>query len=124
MPAILVVDDDSGICQLCAIALTSVGYSVRTARNGVEATRMLEASTADLVVCDIYMPEKDGIETIADIRRRWPEAKVLAISGGAPPLPNMLETARYVGAVRSLAKPFEASDLVEAVRAALDDGAG
>jgi two-component system, chemotaxis family, chemotaxis protein CheY len=119
--SILIVDDDTQIRTLCRVVLEDAGYDVRLASQGAEALRLLGEAPADLVICDIFMPDKDGLETIPELRRRWPETKVLAISGGAGNMPDFLPTARRFGAVRTLQKPFSRDSLLEAVTAALGE---
>jgi two-component system, chemotaxis family, chemotaxis protein CheY len=119
--SILIVDDDTQIRTLCRVVLEDAGYRVRMASQGAEALRLLDEAPADLVICDIFMPDKDGLETIPELRRRWPETRVLAISGGAGNLPDFLPTARRFGAVRTLQKPFTRDALLETVAAALGE---
>src|SRR5256885_5837857 len=75
------------------------------------------ARPADVIVTDIFMPEMEGIETIHDLRREFPEAKIIAMSG-RDPLANLdvFEVARQVGAAKTFNKPFKFEDLIAAVR--------
>ncbi len=93
------------------------GYEVQTADNGVDGVRLLDEADFDLVITDIIMPEKEGLETIMDIMNRNPGSKVIAISGGGrSSAGSYLKTAEYFGAVRSFQKPFDKSDFLDAVR--------
>ncbi len=123
MHRILVVDDEPQVRDLCRLILEGAGYTVRTARHGAEALRLLAAEPADLVICDIFMPEMEGLETISELKRRGLETRILAISGGAGGLPNFLATAQRFGAVSTLQKPFSRDELLAAVQTALPDAA-
>ena len=120
MHTILVVDDERSIRELCEMLLDGAGYEVRTAEHGAAALRLLDERAADLVVCDLVMPEKEGLETIPEIRRRWPDTRILAMSGGSPDRPAFLSMARHLGAIHTLAKPFSPEALLAAVAIALD----
>ncbi len=100
--------------------LESLGNMVFEAANGVEAMNFLQAAGVDLVITDILMPEKAGIETIVEIRRKYPHIRILAISGGGWMEPEAyLETAREMGAHQILAKPFNRDAFISAVESAM-----
>ncbi len=82
MPRILIIEDDEEIRDLLESLLTREGYTVATAANGKQGVAAFLAQPFDLVITDIIMPEKDGIEAIMDLRRGRPELKLIAISGG------------------------------------------
>jgi YesN/AraC family two-component response regulator len=83
---------------------------------GGEALRLLAAWSIDLVITDILMPDKDGLEVIGELRRRNPEIKVLAYSGGfSRPDFDVLMTAKALGAHATLPKPFSMSEILSAV---------
>ncbi len=93
------------------------GYEVQTADNGEEGIRILRKETFDLIITDIIMPEKEGLETIMDIMSSHPGSKVIAISGGGrSSAGSYLKTAEYFGAVRSFQKPFDRQEFLLAVR--------
>lgn len=98
-------------------ALEMQGYEVSEASNGEEALRMSRSGSFPLVITDILMPEKEGLETIVELRRDFPRMKIIAISGGgvAGNL-NFLECAGKLGAHATLQKPFELKSLFETVR--------
>ena len=120
MARILVIDDDDQIRRVLRRALVMEGHQVLEASDGKEALRLHQATPAELVITDIFMPEKDGLEVLMALRRDTPGIKVIAMSGGgsrwqmAP-----LEAAEPLGAFVSLSKPFELAAMIEAVRRAL-----
>ena len=123
MARILIIEDDPLTREWLESLLTRNGYEVDAATNGKEGVAHFEANAADLVITDIVMPEKDGIETITDLKRRHPDLKIIAISGGdrrpADVSRNYLHSAKLIGADRSMQKPIENLDILEAVRTLL-----
>ncbi len=116
MSAILVVDDDTSVLDVMSEMLRLEGHDVTIAENGRDAVSHVTAKTFDLVITDLIMPEKEGLETIADIRRASVNMPIIAISGGGRVGPNdYLETARFIGANATLAKPFARQDLITTV---------
>ncbi len=111
--SILVVDDEPQIRAVLRRKLERCGYDVCEAANGREAIRSLETVPFDLVITDILMPEKDGLDTILFLRKQQPNVKVIAIS--APSNDLYLESACAFGASRAFEKPLELNDLAEAV---------
>ena len=120
MAKILIIDDEIDARDLLARLLTKNGYEVVAAADGKEGVAMFEVEPVDLVITDIVMPEKDGIETITDLRRNNPDLKIIAMSGGdrrpADVSRNYLHSAKLIGANRSLQKPFDNADMLGAVR--------
>lgn len=127
MARILVIDDDSDVRDLIREQLQSAGHEVRAASDGVEGLALQRDSPAAVVVCDIFMPEKEGIETIRELKEEFPAVKIIAISGG-----GRLRTARRsftahelsvvateLGVARVLNKPFEARELLVSIESAL-----
>ncbi|MHC5211515.1 MAG: response regulator [Planctomycetota bacterium] len=115
---VLVVDDDPDLVRIAHAFLRDAGYRALTAQDGAQALAVLETASCDLVLCDIFMPNKEGIETCRELRRRYPSLPVIAMSGafgGA----SYLRVAERLGAVEGLAKPFDSEQLVSAVRHAL-----
>ncbi len=116
MACILVVDDDPGIREVLSEALTFHGHEVVVATDGAQGLRVAASTPPDLVITDIVMPEKEGLETIMELRRTWPELKIIAISGGGVAGPQgYLLPAEKLGADRSLAKPFRIDELLRVV---------
>jgi CheY-like chemotaxis protein len=116
MARILVVDDDEAVLATMKKTLVRAGYVVETASNGDDGLKRYRAAPSDLVITDLYMPEKEGIETIQDLRADFPEALILAISGGGlAGTGGPLMDAELFGANATLAKPFTPDELVRTV---------
>jgi CheY-like chemotaxis protein len=116
MARILIVDDDSRLREATREVLESEGHVVVEASDGGEALRLHSVQPADVVVCDIFMPRQDGIETIRALRRDFPEVKIIAVSGGGySSAVDVLRMARLIGATEVLSKPFSRAALVGAV---------
>lgn len=117
MARILVIDDDPFVRSMVERTLRTFGHRVRVVEDGEQGLEVLARCDVDLVVTDILMPGKEGIETIVDIRSWHGPVPILAISGGgatsAPEGP--LEDARLIGADATLAKPFDVPTLIGAV---------
>jgi CheY-like chemotaxis protein len=114
---ILVADDEGAVRRLVVRVLTAEGYEVSEAVDGADALAKCASDPPDVLVCDVFMPDKDGLEVIHELRKTAPGIKILVYSGGgrhafmAP-----LEMGRMLGAAASLKKPFSSADLLEAVR--------
>lgn len=117
---ILVIDDDPQIRKLFKRKLSSEGYDIREASNGKEGYRLYCREFPDLVITDIVMPEKEGIEMITDLKREFSDVKIIAISGGGKGSPDgYLLVAKHLGVERTFTKPVEWSELIDAVRVLL-----
>lgn len=117
---ILVTDDDERFRQATLDILNYEGYEVAGARDGNELMRAYREQTADLVLCDLFMPGKDGLELIGELLKNFPQARIIAVSGGGyNGALNLLQMARHLGAKDTLAKPFGRAQLLEVVRRAL-----
>jgi two-component system, chemotaxis family, chemotaxis protein CheY len=121
MSSILVVDDEEQIRRLICQTLERAGYHVTEARDGKEALLLHRLAPADLVIMDILMPDQDGLETTATLRREFPNVKVIAITGGSDMIGilNFLDVAKMLGAHSTLQKPFEMKTLLDTVQAEL-----
>ena len=121
MTKILVIDDEVLVRQTLARILAGSGYQVIDAKDGNDGIEAVRRERPDLVITDILMPEKEGLETIMELRRESPATKIIAISGGGD-TGNLeyLQAARRLGACDALAKPFGAHELLQHVRACLD----
>ncbi len=124
MSAILVIDDDASVREVVSEMLRLEGHDVAIAENGREGIPMLARGQFDLVITDLIMPEKEGIETISEIRRTDKTIPIIAISGGGRLGPgDYLETARYIGADATLAKPFARQELLSTIHGLLNRSA-
>jgi len=110
---ILVIEDNLDLRDYLRLALETQGYQVLTARNGEEALGYLNGHPVDVVLTDIFMPEMDGIETIAALRKLFPDIRVIALSGR--PGVDYLAVARELGVTRTLRKPFDIEELLAAL---------
>ena len=121
MATILVIEDDPQFRQMLAQMLTQAGHQVETAENGVLGLERFRQSAPELVITDILMPEKDGIDTILEIKREGTDTRVIAISGGRRAITPQfnLDSAALIGVQQVLAKPFSRQQILEAVEAAL-----
>ncbi len=116
MARILVIDDDELIRITLRNILQRAGYEVTLATNGQDGLKKFRERPADLVILDIIMPEKGGIEVLGEFRRDAPEAKIIAISGGVMGREtDYLAAPKELGADHCLAKPVRPRDLLEAV---------
>ena len=114
---ILIIDDEEQIREMLAQMLTREGYEVVHANNGKEGMKACREQKVDLIITDIIMPEKDGIEMILELRRDFPHLKVIAISGGGRLGPDgYLEMAQKLGAHRTFFKPFNRQEILDAVQ--------
>lgn len=121
MAQILLVDDDLQLLRAARTALERAGHEVVSAVNGEAAVRRFRQSPPDLLITDIVMPEKEGLETILELRRESPNLKILAISAYVrSEYADYLQFARQVGANGTLAKPFDRDDLLAAVNELLE----
>jgi DNA-binding response OmpR family regulator len=117
MTRVLLIEDDNDLRSMLAEVLRRGGYEVREARNGGEAVGLFRQCPADLVVTDLLMPEKDGLETLMELRMEQPVLRILAMSGGGEfPAQLYLRMAGRLGAALVLAKPFGTTEFLAAVQ--------
>ena len=120
MPSILLIEDDELFRESLATALTEHGYTVTQAEDGEQGIKQFRANPTDLVITDIVMPNKEGVATVADLRRDFPQLGIIAMSGGAAHEPALyLKIAGALGATRTLKKPFTLPTLLTAVEEVL-----
>ena len=123
MARILVMDDDQLFVKLMVHALTQRGHEVEFALDGISGCRTFERSHFDAVVCDILMPEQEGVQTIRQMRSDRPDVAIVAISGGlgggGTSIIDVLDIAGKMGADVTVKKPFQLSELSAAVDKAL-----
>ena len=116
MSRILLVDDDESFRKMLHETLQRAGYEVQDAANGKVALKLYRQDPADLIITDLFMPEKEGLETIMELRRINPDVKIIAISGGGRGGPaGSLLMARRLGAKRGLVKPFSSKEALDTV---------
>ncbi|HWE73423.1 MAG TPA: response regulator [Stellaceae bacterium] len=113
MAEILIIDDDAQMRRLLIRILKSAGHGVREASNGATGLKCFHEERPTLVITDIFMPEKEGIETIRLLRQQAPDLPILAISGSG--LKDYLNFAIQLGATAALPKPFSAERLLATV---------
>jgi DNA-binding response OmpR family regulator len=119
MAPIPVIDDEAGMRSLIARMLASAGHQVLLAQNGRVGLELFDQHRPAVAITDIAMPEKEGIETIMEMRLRSPETRIIAISGKSPiGRVNFLSAAKGLGADYTLSKPFRAEELIEIVEKA------
>jgi len=116
MKRILVVDDNEPFRRMVGKMLEGAGYTVVVAGDGLAALAIFRQQPIDLVLTDLIMPEKEGLETILELRKLAANIKIIAMSGGGRvDADDYLPLATAFGAVRTLAKPFLAAELLAAV---------
>lgn len=121
MADIVVIDDDPALRGTIGKILERGGHVVREAGDGDAGLRMVAENPPDLVVTDLLMPEKEGIETIMELRDRFPDVRIIAISGaGGTDDPGPLTDAELFGANATLPKPFSVDRLLDVVRSVLE----
>jgi CheY-like chemotaxis protein len=120
MATILVIDDDPQICDVLQQVLREEGHVVHSALNGVEGISQYRQYLPELVFIDILMPEKEGLETIQDLRREFTNVMIIAMSGASEGAKiDLLELAQQLGAQHRLIKPFQLETVVKLVNTAL-----
>jgi DNA-binding response OmpR family regulator len=113
MAQILIIEDDQRLRLALKENLQLHGYDVTDAANGLEGTNIFRSNRADIIVMDIIMCEKEGIETIRELKRDFPTVKIIAISGGGALGPeHYLNVALALGADIALKKPFRTESLL------------
>src|SRR5215475_12447612 len=120
MARILIIDDEAPVRRLLRHMLEKEGYEVIDAPDGEVGIKLFRERPSDLVLTDILMPEKEGIETIIELRKSFPRVKIIAMSGGGRMGKlDVLPIAKSFGALQTLEKPFERHELLDAIRVAL-----
>lgn len=117
MARILLIDDDEQLRMMLRKMLEKAGYGdIEEAQDGSVGVKLFRQRPFDLVITDIIMPDKEGIETIIELTGDYPQTKIIAMSGGGKLSPqDYLETAKRLGASRTLAKPFNYSEFIDTV---------
>lgn len=113
----LIVDDDALFREATRLVLQVAGFHVAEAGGGDEALRLLRTQPYDLILCDMYMPGRDGLEMIRALRSEFPQAKIIATSGGSTSgRVDVLRVALHLGASEVLRKPFDQATLLATVQ--------
>ena len=116
MARILVIEDNMDVRSVIRQFLELAGHRVMVAANGLEGLKLFRQKPFDLIITDLIMPIKDGIETIMELRSEFPDVKTIAISGGGLVGPDTyLQLAESFGAACLLRKPFKKEELLKAV---------
>lgn len=117
---ILIIEDDPSVQKFLQRALERAGYDVLLAPNGREASKIIQTNVPQLIITDLFMPEKDGIEVLIDIRKSGSDTQVIAISGGgAVNDVAVLHQARLLGAKHVFPKPLDLDALLDAIKSLL-----
>ena len=122
MKRILIIDDEQIVLEVLRKILELEGYEVVTAANGDEGIELFSQKPFDLVVTDMVMPEKDGLQTILDLRKEDPDLAVIAMSGGGTiSKERYLAVAGYLDGIITITKPFSLESITEAVAKLLSE---
>lgn len=122
MARILIIDDEPQIRKMMRRMFENEGHDVLEAQNGSVGVQTQQKTPADVVITDIIMPEKEGIETIRDLRREFPKLKIVAMSGGGRiNSKSYLSLAEKLGASRTFCKPIEKKKLLSIVQELLEN---
>jgi len=118
MARILIIDDSPSALSLMELILSEGGHQVISRLSARGAMQLVAQAMVDLIVTDVYMPDKDGLEVILEAQKARPKIPVIAVSG-AGGIRNMLGDAKILGAAGTLQKPFGKQQLLDAVATAL-----
>jgi DNA-binding response OmpR family regulator len=113
---VCVIDDDVRVRHAVCNILRDAGFSTVDAADGEIGMKLVEETRPSVVVTDIVMPNREGIETIQALKASFPTLPILAMSGSCAPAVNFLELARHLGADDCIAKPFKPSELLLKIR--------
>lgn len=116
MKRILFIDDNEPLRVAFSRILERQGFAVTQAEDGLVGLKKFREDSPDLVICDLIMPEVEGMETIQELLRLKPDIRIIAISGGGRVNPlDYLKIAQMMGAVEKLAKPFSSDELISVI---------
>ena len=117
MALILIIDDEPQIRSMLKLMLERDGYEVAEAPDGIEGIRIYRQNPADLIITDLIMPNKDGIGVIIDLKKEFPDVKIIALSGGGLNKPEgYLKGAKKLGAACTLTKPIDRGEMLRAIK--------
>ena|SRR3989338_3543059 len=121
MARILVIDDNDSFRNMLCEMLKSEGHETISAHNGKRGIELYRSDPADLIITDINMPEKSGPELIFELKRDFPEIKIIAISGGSDNSEAYLkDIASFTDVMRVFTKPLDMDEMLEAVKEAVE----
>lgn len=118
MATILLIDDSHSMLSLAEQILTEAGHTVISRRSAHRLASVIATQIFDLVITDIYMPDKDGLEVIVELGKLSPQTPVIAMTGGLG-IRDMRAAAKTMGAALTIHKPLSAEQLLEAVNSVL-----
>ena len=122
MARILIIDDEPQIRSMLKLMLEREGYEIVEASDGVAGIKIYRQNPADLIITDLIMPNKDGIGMIIDLKKEFPDVKIIAMSGGGLNKPDgYLKGAKKLGAACTLTKPIDREEMLKAVREILKE---
>jgi len=122
MNKILLIDDDNHFREMFAELLKRENYEVIETTDGRNALTLFDNHQPDLVITDIIMPDKEGIETILDLKKQHPNVKIIAISGGGRTnAMDNLRSARLLGASVTFEKPFDNKEVLNSIAELLQE---
>ena len=111
---VIVLDDNRDMLESVRLLLARRGFEVQTCLRAREALEAQRLRPANVLITDIFMPEADGLEVIQQFRARWPDTRIIAVSGGGQKVKgDYLEAARQVGADVALRKPFDPEEFLD-----------
>ena len=114
---VLVIDDNAELRELIRNSLEYEGFEVSSAPDGARGLESQRSNPAHVIITDIFMPEREGMETLVALRKEFPGAKIIVMSGaGAEKGIDYLRVALELGAAKSFSKPFDLQALSAAVR--------
>jgi len=117
MALILIIDDEPQIRSMLKLMLERDGYEVAEAPDGIEGIRVFRQNPAELIITDLIMPNKDGIGLIIDLKKEFPNVKIIAMSGGGLNKPEgYLKGAKKLGATCTLSKPIDRDEMLRAIK--------
>jgi len=120
MPTIVIADDDKNLRSMLKQIFEVENYTVLEADNGEKAIEYVNKNHVDLVITDLIMPKKEGIETINELNHKYPSLPVFAMSGACMTDSKIyLEIAKKLGVVKTFLKPFDINEMLDSVKSVI-----
>ncbi|MGR3179554.1 MAG: response regulator [Candidatus Anammoxibacter sp.] len=117
MKKIVIVDDDVELRTTLIMVLGKAGYDVSGLEDGSVLNGFLQNQPVDLIITDLFMPDKDGFEIIMDCRKNFKDIKIVAMTGGHDRITtDFLKPAKFMGANHTIKKPFDCEEIVDIVK--------